>query len=123
MNKFQPLFQSLSLYHTAQECSLSTSHMHKSALAREQEHLAAEQGGGIAHVFSAVASVDRKAAVRAMKCLYWMAKNEIAHTTKYAPLLELARSLEYTYFDNLHVGGNVTYTIEWIWSGVHLLHG
>jgi hypothetical protein len=86
--------------------------MHKSALAQEQERLAAEQSGGIAQAFSVVASVERKAAVGAMKCLYWMAKNEIAHTTKYVPLLELARSLGCTYFDNLRVGGNATYTSE-----------
>ena len=39
-------------------------------------------------------------------------KNEIAHTTKYVPLLELARSLGCTYFDNLCVGRNATYTSE-----------
>ena len=88
------------------------SRMHKSALWQEHERLASEQGGGIVQAFSEAASVERKAALGAMKCLYWLAKNEIAHTTKYVPLLELARSLGCTYFDNLHVGGNATYTSE-----------
>lgn len=42
------------------------------------------------------------------------AKNEIAHTTKYVPLFELARSLGCTYFDNFCVGRNATYTSEQI---------
>lgn len=88
------------------------SHMHKSAVRQECERLASEQGGGIVQAFTEAASVERKAALGTMKCLYWLAKNEIAHTTKYVPLLELARNLGCTYFDNLRVGGNVAYTSD-----------
>lgn len=52
----------------------SNSLMHKSAVTLGQEHLAAEQGGGIVLVFSVVASVERKAPVGAMKCLYGQQK-------------------------------------------------
>ena len=88
------------------------SRMHTSAVRQEHERLASEQGGGIVQAFSEAASVEWKAALGAIKCLYWLAKNEITHTTKYVPLLELARSLGCTYFDNLRVGGNATYTSE-----------
>ena len=56
--------------------------------------------------------MERKAIAGAMKCLYWLAKHEIAHTTKYVPLLELVQDLGCSCFDNLRVGGNATYTSE-----------
>ena len=66
------------------------SSMLKSAVVQEQDRQASERGGGIVQAFSEAMSVEKKAALGAMKCLYWLAKNEIAHTTKYANLLELA---------------------------------
>lgn len=57
--------------------------MHKQAVRQEHERLAAEASGGIEQAFHETASVQRKAAMGAMKCLYWLVKNEIAHTTKY----------------------------------------
>ena len=51
------------------------SHMHKSAVRQEHERLASEQSGGIVQAFSEAASVERKSALGAMKCLYWLAKN------------------------------------------------
>ena len=43
--------------------------------------IAAEQGGGIEQAFSDVVSLERKATMEAIKCLYWLANTEIAHTT------------------------------------------
>ena len=86
--------------------------MHKSAVLQEHERLAFQQNGGIVHAFSEAISMERKSIVGAMKCLYWLAKHEIAHTTKYVPLLELVQDLGCSYFDNLRVGGNATYTSE-----------
>ena len=88
------------------------SSMHKSAMMQEHDRLASQQGGGIEQAFSKAISIEKKAALGAMKCLYWLAKNEIAHTTRYVPLLELVRSLGCSYFDSLQVGGNATYTSE-----------
>ena len=42
----------------------------------------------------------------AMKCLYWLAKQEIAHTTNFVVLIELAQSLGATYLGDLNLGGN-----------------
>ena len=88
------------------------SSMHKSAMMQEHDRLASQQGGGIEQAFSKAISIEKTAALGAMKCLYWLAKNEIAHTTSYVPLLELVRSLGCSYFDSLQVGGNATYTSE-----------
>ena len=86
--------------------------MHKLAISWEHECLASEQGGGIEQAFCEAVSLERKATVGAMKCLYWLAKNEIAHTAKYVPLLELARGLGciHVCFDNLHAGGEMPHT-------------
>ena len=88
------------------------SSMHKAAVLLECERLASEKTGGIVQAFSEAASTERKAALGAMKCLYWLAKNEIAHTTKYVPLLQLALDLGCTYFTDLRQGANATYTSE-----------
>ncbi len=48
-----------------------------------------------------------------MKCLYWLCKQEIAHTTNYQPLLSLATtSLGCSYMSALNAGGNAHYTSE-----------
>lgn len=47
--------------------------------------------------------------VDAMKVLYWLAKEEVAHTTKYESLSNLAISLGCNYLKKLHVGENATY--------------
>ena len=90
----------------------ANSSMHKSTMMQEHDRLASQQGGGIEQAFSEAMSIEKKAALGTMKCLYWLAKNEIAHTTKYVPLLELVRSLGCSCFDSLRVGGNATYTSE-----------
>ncbi len=50
----------------------------------------------------------------AMKCLYWLCKQEIAHTTNYEQLLSLslAKSLGCNYLSALNAGGNAHYTSE-----------
>ena len=90
------------------------SSMHKTAVLLECERLASEKTGGIIQAFSEAASTERKTALGlgAMKCLYWLAKNEIAHTTKYVLLLQLALDLGCTYFTDLRQGANATYTSE-----------
>ena len=45
----------------------------------------------------------------AMKCLYWLAKQEIPHTTNYVGLLELVQSLGATYLSDVNLGGNAHY--------------
>ena len=50
-------------------------------------------------------NIQRAALIGAMDCLYWFAKEEVAHTTKYVPLMDLLKRRGATYVDNLHVAG------------------
>ena len=43
-----------------------------------------------------------------MKVVYWLCK-EVAHTTKYESLVDLAISLGFTYLDELNVGATANY--------------
>ena len=65
---------------------------HKLAVQLEGKQLASDGIGGIFQAFSEAVSTQRKTALGAMKCLYRLAKNEVAHTTKYVRLLQLAQS-------------------------------
>ena len=49
--------------------------------------------------------------------MYWLAKQEVAHTTKFASLKDLAIQLGYDYLNELSsLGRNAQYTIEQIIS-------
>ena len=48
----------------------------------------------------------------ALKCLYFLAKNELPHTTKFATLLDLAINLGCDYMKELRRGGNASYRSE-----------
>lgn len=82
------------------------SRMHKAAISLEADRA----GGGIAQAFSGLITCEMKAAVGCCKCIYWLCKNEIPHTTVYPNLLELAEQLGCEYFKALKVGRNATYT-------------
>lgn len=55
-------------------------------------------------------SLQQKAVRGAFKCLYCIAKQEIAHHTKCGSLVELGKSLGCSYFNELEVGKNACYT-------------
>ena len=44
--------------------------------------------------------------------MYFLVKREIAHTTNFLPLLELAKSLGASSLSDIQLGGNATYTSE-----------
>ena len=64
----------------------------------------------IHQALSDICSAEIKAAVGCCKCVYWLCKHEIEHTTTYPHLLELAQSLGCDYFKALNVGHNATDT-------------
>ena len=64
--------------------------MHQDAEAREAERLALQRDSGIMQAFSAHVMINRKALIGALKMMYWLAKEEIAHTTKFASLMDLS---------------------------------
>ena len=55
-------------------------------------------------------SLQRQAVCGVLKCLYWLAKQETAHHTKFSSLLELRKSLGCSYLNELKVGKNTSYT-------------
>ena len=82
------------------------SSMHKAAITTRAD----AAGGGIEKSFSDKISLEMKAVIGCLKCIYWLCKNEIAHTTTYPNLLQLAEELGCEYFKSLRVGHNATYT-------------
>ena len=59
------------------------SEMHKGSEQRDAIAAIASAEGGISHAFEKTAALKRKAVLGAMKILYWLSKNEIAHFTKF----------------------------------------
>lgn len=80
--------------------------MHRAAIAARAD----AAGGGIEKALSDQVSLEMRAAVGCLKCIYWLCKNEISHTTTYPSLLQLAEELGCEYFKTLRVGRNATYT-------------
>ena len=78
----------------------------------EADLCSSKRDGGIAMAFQRVVSAQRKAFIGALKCMYFLNKREIAHTTNFAPLLELGKSLGASYLSDLQLGGNAHYRSE-----------
>ena len=66
----------------------------------------ADKDGGITRAFDEAISVQKKAFIGQLKCMYFLNKQEIAHTTKFLPLVELGKSLGATYLGDVNVGRN-----------------
>ena len=89
------------------------SKMHQDAEAREAERLASQRDGGITQAFSAHVMINRKALIGALQMMYWLAKEEIAYTTKFASLMDLSIMLGSDYYlKELNLGRNAHYTSE-----------
>ena len=86
--------------------------MHKEALEQERTCQILKARGGIREAVQSQVALQKSAVIGAMKCLYWLCKRGIAHTTQYQPLLSLAMSHGCNYLSVLSVGGNARYTSE-----------
>ncbi len=60
--------------------------MHKEAEEMEATRLASKKDGGIRQVMSARVLAQRKAIIGALQMMYWLAKEEIPHTTNFSSL-------------------------------------
>ena len=69
-----------------------------------------EASGGIRQTFHDAITQEVKAAIGCCKCVYFLCKQGIAHTTTYPHLLTLVESLGCEYFKVLNVGKNAKYT-------------
>lgn len=92
------------------------SHLHSYShkLASEQQAQAEEsaRSGGLRQPFETSVTVERKAFIAALKVMHWLAKEEIAHTTKFESLISLAVSIGAKELNALSKGGNAKYTSE-----------
>ena len=83
---------------------------HQLAIRMEADFRSSRRDGGITMALDKVVSAERKAFIGALKCMYFLTKREIAHSTNFGPLLELAKSLGVAYLQDLQLGSNAQYT-------------
>lgn len=90
----------------------SQSECHVTATKMEAALVSSRKDGGIEKAFDRVVSAERRAFIGGLKCMYFLNKREIAHTTNFLPLIELSKSLGATYLEDMNIGGNAKYTSE-----------
>ena len=83
---------------------------HADAVIAESHAVAAKSSGGIRTAIDRQISLKNQAIIGAMKCLYWLAKEETAHHTKFKSLLDLGKSLGCSYLSELEVAKNARYS-------------
>ena len=86
--------------------------MHQDAEASEAERLASQYVGGIVQAFSACIMINRRALTGAIQMMYSLAKEEIAHTTKFSSLMDLSIQLGNDYLRELNLDRNAHYISE-----------
>lgn len=82
----------------------SQSNCHNEAMSLETTQPVAHRQWGIAEAFDTVVSLQKKALVGHLKCMYFLGKQEIAHTTNFTPLVNLCKSLGATYIGDIAIG-------------------
>ena len=70
---------------------------YQAASCTESTRALAEKDGTISQAFNDAISVQRKAFIGHLKCMYFLNKQEITHTTNFLPLVDLGRCLGATY--------------------------
>lgn len=88
------------------------SRSHCEAVQMEVALQASGRDGGIERALDSVVTAQRRAFIAALKCMYFLNKKEIPHTTNFVPLLDLAKSLGVEYLNDLYVGENAAYRSE-----------
>ena len=83
---------------------------HIDAVKAESHAAAAVCSGGIRATIESQISLKNKAVTGAIKCLYWLAKEETSHHTKFKSLINLGKSLGCSYLSELQVAKNATYS-------------
>ncbi|KAJ8048691.1 hypothetical protein HOLleu_01104 [Holothuria leucospilota] len=94
----------------------SNSSAHKNAEVAEREmKLVAARKGDITNCFKGVVSAQEEAVICAMKCLYWITKEELPFTTKLESLKSFAVDhLGCVTLKNLNLSKNANYTSDQI---------
>lgn len=89
-----------------------SSNMHREAEERQTLRLASQRHAGIVQAFSVRILINRKALIGALRMMYWLANEEVAHTTKFGSRMDLSIQLGSDYLRDLNLGGNAHYTSE-----------
>ncbi|XP_070559661.1 zinc finger protein 862-like isoform X2 [Ptychodera flava] len=87
----------------------SETEAHQQALGLERD---GKENTPVNEVFQVQVNMQRLALEGAMKCLYWLGKNEISHTTKFTSLMDFVKGMGCTYLEHLDQGANAHYTSE-----------
>ena len=56
--------------------------------------------------------IQRKTMIGALRMVYWLGTEEVAHTTKFTMLMDLSVQMGCEYLCELHLGGNAHYSSE-----------
>ncbi|XP_038075866.1 uncharacterized protein LOC119743514 isoform X1 [Patiria miniata] len=86
--------------------------MHQTAEEMELSLKLAEKTGGVQEALSQQVNLQRTAFVTALRLLYWLAKEEVAHTTKFPSLVKLVQQCGVSHLEHLRVGDNAFYQSE-----------
>lgn len=68
--------------------------------------------GVLEGAFKEVITVEQKAFIGHLKCMYWVIKAEVSHTTNFESLIELCESLGCEYLKKIRKADNAKYTSE-----------
>ena len=82
---------------------------HMDSILTESHAAASRVSGGIQSALQEQVSMQRMGVISALKCLYWLVKEEVAHHTKFGTLLELAKSIGCPYLSELDVSKGAKY--------------
>ena len=83
--------------------------MHRDAQDRELALVQSQRDGGVRMAFEKGIAAQRVAVQGALKVVYWLCKEEVAHTTKYESLIDLAINLGCTYLEELNISTRANY--------------
>lgn len=83
---------------------------HADSVIAESHAAAAKCSGGVRAAVDKQVSLKHQAVTGAMKCVYWLAKEETAHHTKFKSLINLGKSLGCSYLSELEIANNATYS-------------
>ena len=90
--------------------------MHRDSEYCRREEARASLTGGIRGALEVTVTRKRKSIIGALKCLYYLAKNELPHTTNFSSLIDLCVNMGCDYMKELHQGGNASYRSEQVIS-------
>ena len=82
--------------------------MHRDSEYCRREEARASLTVGIRGALEVTVTRKHKSIIGALKCLYYLAKNELPHTTNFSSVIDLCVNMGCDYMKELHQGGNAS---------------